>query len=409
MKKVYERLGKNAKAMIGCQLLNAIIDIFLNTFFIAHMLNITNDNLGVVSKFYILLYVVVAISMFLMGKILKKVNNSKMFRIGIIIKFLVVVGLVFLKDNLKDYLILIAPALGLADAVYWAPCDNIIKYIVTDDNRMKYYTFYSIFKNTLSVVVPIILGTFIDVMSFDRVTIYILLLTIVQIIISFWINVDSKQNDSFKLLPYIKEIKNNPNKDRLLSFYKIALMFGILFNLIPTLITILVVKVFNTNFKLGLFQTLFAFTAMIAVLILKKKYNNNRVNDILLIGGMLSLLSVFILFYNIGANEIIFYHFINTTFLATIDTLFANERHNDEKNGVEEKFNTENQMLINIFIQIGRIAGFVLLYLSSFVESNLYFRIVLLIATTCIPMTCFLFGKMNKRPEVQILNQEKIA
>lgn len=391
-----EKLSTSAKSLMICELTNAIIDIFLSTFLVAYLLNITNDNIGSVAIYYIIDYCVTAVCMYILGFILKKYNISTIYRIGIILKCIFVILIVFLKQDIQNYLILIAVVLGIAETAYWGPCDNLVAYVTNDKNRTKYTANKKILRSIIKIAIPIILGTSIELFSFYKASIYILILAIIQVIFSFFIKVENKNIDKFDLKSFLHSLKNNSKINRLKIIYKASILYGVLLNLIPTLITIIIIMTFKTNFQLGLLNTLFAICSMITLVIFKKYYNNKKLNLILILGGIISLISVISLIINIGKIELVIYNFISNSFIIILEVIFNIERFNNIENGIEEKYIIENQTFINIIMQIGRILGYGLLSVSSVLNNIIYFKIVLSLATICIPIYSIYMYKLQK-------------
>lgn len=47
-----EKLNISAKSLMTCKIIKLIIDLFLNTFLVAYLLNITNENISSVVLYY---------------------------------------------------------------------------------------------------------------------------------------------------------------------------------------------------------------------------------------------------------------------------------------------------------------------------------------------------------------------
>lgn len=399
MDKQSEKLDRNAKALMICELINAVVDTFLSTFLVAYLLNITNQNIGAVSIYYIVDYSVTAIAIYFIGILIKRYNISNVYRIGIIFKCIFVILIVLLKENIQSYVVLIAFILGIAETTYWGPCDNLVGLVTNSKNRTKYTANKKIFRTILKIIIPVILGTSIDLLSFYKVSTYVLTLTIIQVVFSFFVNVKSTNSSKLQMKKFLKSLKNNDNLPRLKIVYKASILYGVLLNVIPTIITILIVQTFKTNFQLGLIQTIFSITAMIALLIFRKLHKRKNNSYILLIGGAIALISVMLLIFNIGKAEIIIYNFISTNFIVILEVIFNIERYNNQENGIDERFNIENQTFLIMIMQIGRIVGYSMLLLACILNNIIYLKIVLLIATICIPIYSYYMYKLSIEKE----------
>ena len=188
------------------------------------------------------------------------------------------------------------------------------------------------------------------------------------------------------------DIKNN----RKLKFiYKSSILYGILINVISTLVTIIIVMTYKTNFKLGFLNTIFAICSMITIFIFKKINNKKVQKNILIVGSLISLISVISLVINLGKVQIVIYNIVSYSFIVILEILFNIERFNDKENGINGKYYIENQMFINIIMQIGRIIGFILLFIIGLSSNILYFKILLVLATIIIPIYSYYMYQLH--------------
>ena len=191
------KLSISAKSLMVCEIINSIIDLFLSTFLVAYLLNITNENISSVAIYYIIDYVITGICMYIIGYFLKKYNIANIYRIGIIIKCIFVILIVFLRENIQYYLIPIAIILGIAETVYWGSCDNIVGLVTNENNRKKYTANKKIIRSFTKIVMPIILGTSIELLTFYKVSTYVCILAIIQVIMSFLIRIPNEDYNKF--------------------------------------------------------------------------------------------------------------------------------------------------------------------------------------------------------------------
>lgn len=379
------KLDTSAKSLMFCEIINSVIDLFLNTFLVAYLLNITNENIGSVAIYYVIDYTITGICMYIIGYFLKKYNLANIYRIGILIKCVFVISIVFLREQIQYFLIPIAIVLGIAETIYWGACDNIVGLVTNENNRKKYTTNKKIIRSFTKIIMPTILGTSIELLSFFKVSTYVMMLAFVQVILSFFIRIKNQNYKKFDLTAYLKsiDIKNN---NRLKIIYKSSILYGILLNLIPTLVTIIIVMTYKTNFQLGFLNTIFAICSMI-ILFIFKKINNKKIQKNILIGGsLISLVSVVSLVINLGKIEVVVYNIVSCSFIVILEILFNIERFNNKKNGINSEFYIENQIFINMIMQIGRILGYGLLFIIGLSNNVIYFKILLLIATIIIPI-----------------------
>lgn len=389
-----ERLNTSSKSLMVCEIINSIIDLFLSTFLVAYLLNITNENIGSIAIYYVIDYAVTGICMYIIGYFLKKYNIANIYRFGILIKCIFVILIVFLREQIQDFLIPIAIVLGIAETVYWGACDNMVGLVTNENNRKKYTTNKKIIRSFTKIVMPIILGTSIELLTFYKVSTYVMILAFVQVILSFFIRIQNQDYKKFNLILFIKNI-NIKNNNRLKIIYKASILYGVLLNLIPTLVTIIIVMTYKTNFKLGFLNTMFAICSMLTLFIFKKIKNKKVQKNILISGSLVSLISVISLVIKLGKIELVIYNIISYSFIVILEILFNIERFNNRENSINDEYYIENQIFINMIMQIGRIIGYELLFIIGLIGNIIYFKILLLLTTIIIPIYSYYMYQLH--------------
>lgn len=394
-----EKLSTSAKSLMTCEIINSIIDLFLNTFLVAYLLNITNENIGSVALYYVIDYAITGICMFIIGYFLKKYNIANIYRFGIFIKCIFVILIVFLREQIQNFLIPIAVILGVAETVYWGACDNMVGFVTDENNRKKYTTNKKIIRSFTKIIMPIVLGTSIELLSFYKVSTYVMILSFTQVVLSLFIKIQNQNYGNFNLKSFLNSIDIKSN-NRLKIIYKSSILYGVLLNLIPTLVTIIIIMTYKTNFNLGFLNTLFAICSMVTLFVFKKINNKKFQKYILLFGSIVSLLSVIFLIIKLGKLEVVLYNIVSYSFIVILEILFNIERFNDKENGINDNYYIENQIFINMIMQIGRIVGYGLLFIVGLMNNVIYFKLLLLVTTIIIPIySYYMYQLQNKNHE----------
>lgn len=161
---------------MACDLTNSIVSLFGETFLVAYFLQISNENIVQVSIYYIILYALLALGSFLLGSVMK--SKPQKYRFGIVIKSVYILLIVLFKEKISQYFIVVAMFYGIAESLYWSAHDVMNMEIVDNDNRKSYMTTKRILSKLINIIVPIILGTSIELTSFTSISIYIFVLTL---------------------------------------------------------------------------------------------------------------------------------------------------------------------------------------------------------------------------------------
>lgn len=395
------KLDKSSRALMSCDLINSIVSLFGETFLVAYFLQISNENIVQVSVYYIIIYAILGLGNILLGNVMKKNPHKRViiYRFGIIVKSIYILLIVLFKDNISNYFVFVAFFYGLAEALYWGTHDVMNIEIVDNDKRKKYMTTKRILSQLINIVVPIILGTSIELTSFTNMSIYIFVLTLIQILISLCIDVNKFGikgiDEKYSLKKYIKELSKT-QKDKLSKMYKLAFLYGIMMDTIRVLVVIITIMTFKTSFNLGILTTLFSICSMISLYMFNKLYKSNYAKPLLIFCVIPIIIGVLGLIVNINRTTLIVYNFTYSITVYILEVMFKIKADNIVNEYSLEKWIVEYHTFIEGFMDIGRIVGFLLLLFIGLLNNVIYFKILLLIVSVSIPIYAKIMYKVEK-------------
>ena len=211
-----EKLGNNSILLITSDLIYTITALFADTFLVAYLLQITNENITRVSIYYMIINAIHTIGSLIIGKFIKdeKYSKTKILSIGVMIRAIFILFIVLLGTRLTNMFVLVAIFCGISETLYWSTHEMIFVSITNNSNRKNYISTKKIFSTVVYIIAPIVLGSVIELYSFIKIAIYVLVLSIIQIILSMQIKIDKKSNekrDPYSLKKYINSIKMKKN------------------------------------------------------------------------------------------------------------------------------------------------------------------------------------------------------
>ncbi len=395
------KLDRSAKSLMACDLTNDIINLFGETFLIAYFLQISNENIIQVSTFYIILYLLLGVGSILLGNIIKSKPKKRVsvYRFGIIIKSIYILLIVLLKDKISKYFIIFAIFYGIAEALYWSTHDVMNTQIVDNENRKKYMTTKRILSKFINILVPIILGTSIELTSFGNIAIYIFVLTLFQIMMSLQIDTNKfvieDKIEKYNLKNYITDLSIK-QKENINKIYKLAFLYGIMMDTIRVLVVVITIMTFKTSFNLGMLTTIFSIFSMISLYLFNKLYQKKHAKKLLSFCATLSVLGVLGLILNINQTTLIIYNFTYSITVYVLEVMFKIKADDAVKENNIEKWLVEYHTFIGGFMEIGRITGFILMLLVGMLNNVIYFKLLLLIVTISIPVYARIMYKLEK-------------
>lgn len=373
-----EKLGKNAIFLIASDLIYTITALFAQTFLVAYLLKITNDNITQVSLYYMIINFIHAMGSIFIGKFIKngKYNKTKILSLGIIIRAIFILFIVLLGNKLSNMFVIVAIFCGISETLYWSAHEIIFVEITNNENRKSYMATKKIASTIVNIVAPIILGSTIELYSFTKIAIYVLALSIIQIVLSFQIKIDSKVNDKttkFSLKNYINTIKTKKGL-KVHKYYKSNLLYGIVEDPMKTLVTIITIMTFKTSLNLGILTTIFSIFQIAVMYLYKKFYNKSNAKYILFAVSSLIFIGAMGLVIDIDKITLIIYNFACTTGLCIFDAIYNTQKGDLIKECNIEQYDVEHVMFNSILTCSSRFIGFSLILIVGIIDNMVFFK-----------------------------------
>lgn len=374
-------ISKNTILLLLVNTIRRIIDIFLGPFLTLYIFKIMIENVKIISIYNIFLYLVVALFSIVVGGIIKNKYKMEIFRIGMITKFVQLLIIIILGNKVVNY-IWILGLIGGFSTITWSFPLNLFSSTLVEEKEKKYYVVYrTILSNLSKVIIPFLLGTIIYIKSFKITAIIILILTFIQLVLSFFIK-DKKDKDfnNNKHLNILNEFKKIKYNNKLKRFYKMKFYKGLAYEgALETVITLLIIIAFKTDFSLGIVTSVSSVLSILGSYIYKKIKNENLLNKIILMSSFLIILISFLLIAFPSNITIIIY---NLLFYFLIQFIMVPEEVITLKftnsNTITDENRVETYILLEFFLNFGRIISYLLL-LAIGVFFNIYILELLII------------------------------
>lgn len=388
-----KKLEKQTMALIICEMIMNISKMFLDTFLVAYFFQLTDQNITVISIYYLISYFIIGIIFWLGGDIIKTKNQIKVFQYGMVINCIYILVIGLLGENCKKFYYLLGILYGISQGIYWLAAHTLRGKLIPFEDTKNYISIQGIINQVIKIVFPIVIGTSIQLTSFTQVAIPVFILTIIQIIASTKLKQNVTQTEGFNLLHYLKKVKKlGKEGEGVRTSYKLAFYQGINDSLLATLITIIIMMTFQTSFNLGALTTLFSIFAIIANIIYKKYYKNKYAKSYIIICTILPVVSVCGILIGINKTTVIIYNLMNSIFITILTNIKSTQRYNCVNIEGLENDKIEHQSIYEIVLGIGRVTGYFTLLMVGLLNNILYFKLLLLVVTlTLIPNSINLY------------------
>lgn len=268
----------STSSLMICECLITIVTIFLDTFLVSKLLKITPGEYGGISIFNFIYYVMMGITVFAMGPILRKVNKSLFLGIGSLLLAGLFVTVYLLGDGIINWIWLLGVLSGVATGIFYAGFNNLITDVISSKHQTIYFSIKNILVFLTKTLFPLVLGSIIDLGSFPLMCVIITIICVLIFVFSFLIKTKKNNTKTFNIINYLK-ILTSKNEDikPLKTLYISAIFRGLSFDIIATTLTVLIfLNSGGSDFKIGLIQTIFTATQLISTLIFMKTYHKRR-------------------------------------------------------------------------------------------------------------------------------------
>src|SRR5574344_835894 len=196
--------------------LKKISTIFLGPFLIAYFIKTTQESMITLSIYNIVIYTSLAIFSFIVGYYINSGFKIGMYRIGVIVSTLYILSIIILQEQIIDYLWLVAILSGLSTATYYLPFNIFVADKIPNSERTNYELKTRTDEYILSILIPILLGSLITTTNYILTACIILIISIIQIVLSFQLTRIPKARDKFTPIESFKEFRKDKKIFRVL-------------------------------------------------------------------------------------------------------------------------------------------------------------------------------------------------
>lgn len=388
-----EKLSFESKIIILDRVIGNAIDLFLNTFLSAYFYKITEDNMIYIANYYIIVWIAATIGALILGNYIKRKNKVLLYRCGTCIKAGYILLIIILKEKILEYIWLVAIIYGITVSTTGFPFNMLESQVVDEKERVKYMGYKSAIGEMAKIFIPIFLGAYITIFSYQIVAILVFILSIIKVVITLFIKNVSNSNEKIKIRRFLQEVKDKP-KYPIKKLYMIEFLKGITFNgALEIIISLLIVYEVKTDLNLGIWSSFFSICMIISMFIFGKKYNKKKPRVILLICNFSIIISFILMTCSINITTIIIYNIVYYTFMKMLYAITEiNLFDYSNKEPFEKELNTEYFIFREISLNIGRVFGYVILLYIGLSHNLEYLKLLFL----CTAIAMLIIARMSK-------------
>ena len=387
---------KESNIIIIINALRKIIEIFSGPFLTTYFIKTSLESILDISIYNVFSYIVLAITCLIVGYIIKNKFRMAAFRAGVIINFIYILTIIILKERIIQHLWLLAILYGLFSGLYFMPFNLILGNKIKNEDRTGYEVKKEMISSIINIVIPIVLGSIITVTNYILTAVIILILSLIQIILSFVLKPLEESGEKFNMKGMIQVVKKNKDiKRMMLAEY----LTGISVNnsALATIATILIYNAFQTDLNLGIITSISYILQLIVIYFYGKRYKEKSDKNIIILLSIIPMitLGMFLLYPN--AVTVIIYNLYFTIFVNLIGIIRSVRLYNISNSGEINRSNQEEFWPIReVCLNLGRTTGFVILLVVGIIADSAVLNIVMIMLTMIILVLGIVLSKVDK-------------
>lgn len=381
------------KKFLFTNMLKSVTQMFNTTFLGIYFLKISGGNISEVALFYIIWYLFHPVFMYLVSKKLNKNNIISMYRTGILLDLICFIILFLAKGSIVKFIYPFAILMAFREAIYWIPQMMLVYNVNEENTYKKYFSYTHIIEKVWVIITTFATGYLITENSYEFVFLSIIALGVIVYITTFAldkIKYEQKSIDTKKM----KEILKNKDAKRT---YEMFIFHGMnSAGVLVVLIQLVIFMQFNSEFSIGYLNAIFAMIATITSILVNKYIKVKHYQKAFTIAGFIVALSIIPMLINTNFTFFIIYNIALNIGGQIVSIILAVNRFRVNESAGFKEYRLENIMLGEIYLAIGRVMGFILLYITGkFAFNILSVKLLIMLSSLMIVFQVFIFNKLD--------------
>lgn len=393
----------NYKILFSLRILKSILNNFVDVFLVLYFLTVSNSNILPLGIYKLVSVVAIWLVIFLVRNHCKSKGRIRFMRIGIVLYFIYFLSIILLKEKVVDYIYFIGLLYGLEEGFYYSVYNMIESDGVENKDRAKYIGTYTLTKNIISIIFPLIFAGIIQKSGFINAIIFALFIVILEIILSNIFkdnNIPKSDKTNFKKF---RQITKNYEEFRRIIETKICAGLTYSEGALSYVITIYIIKVFSESVSLGIFTSIFSVISALIGLLFVKVIKPKYYNSLMISTSTITIILLCIMLLNCNFITIVLYNLFQTISKGLTDLINEKNVSNFSNiKSIKKEFKVEYFLSIETSLFIGRVVSNVLFIFMAFTNSNYIMTIFVVFAIMRAASSIRLQSSINRCKEINV-------
>ena len=376
---------KDSKAnacLFSCHTISEIVNLFVNTFLVAYIYNFCDglmEYIYNVAIYNIVTYVFFQIIYFIAAKIVDSTNRVWIYRLGLLLRTGLVIVSIFCGKNIATMLVLAGFLNGASDAFYFASYNVLKQEMVSRKSMKSFAVIVQVLTKIVEIVIPVVMGALIEISTFAQVSIYVLVICVIQLGLSFGIKAQKPEGSNFSIKNYMNKLKQNPDTyKKMKDMYILSFVYGFA-SIVNVLMNVCIMFEFGSSFSLGALTSVFAVVSIVVILIINKVSKPGKRGAMLYAFSAVPIVTGVLFSALPNVPTLIIFSLTSVVCRIVYQTLFDIHRNSTLKEAGLYSEIGEHQAIVEGLLNGSRILSYIVLLVVGLIKSELVFRIVFVV------------------------------
>ncbi|MBE6461923.1 MAG: MFS transporter [Alphaproteobacteria bacterium] len=306
-----KKLTRDIKLLLVFSAMRNITDLFLGTFLISFIMHISSSEIISVGMYRMFEYIALFLATVSIANLCKRYSKTVVFALNQIPKIALLTALTLLGDQATEYIIPLGILYGIGEAMYHLPMSTMVSEKTNDQTLKLYMGAKTSINYTVRLIVPVILGFFIDTGSFAQVANVLLVLSVIELILCAFLTPSRHRSKKpADLVGFTRCMFRFPVIRRL---FVMEISRGFSVGMLATVITMYTVFMFKSDLNLGILTTVFALFSIVSSWALGKYVQIKDYARVLLICLIATFIAIALFIYQVTPVTFLIYNFVYST------------------------------------------------------------------------------------------------
>ena len=388
---------RNFTSLIGVHLCWTALSMFISIFLVARIFIITGS-IGAVAWFNIVYFIAVVIAFIPVSSIIKKHSRVVFLRIATILMVTFIAMIIFLQDNIVDYYLLFAGAIGILQGLYWGGMHALGVELMAGKKMMTFQAVLQIGISTVGIVFPLILGVVIDLVTFQAAAILALVMGIICFVFTLYLRQERPIGTKLSISGFFRAVGDAGQSKAVWLNFCVQFFMAMLW-LSGIFTTVLIIMVFEGSLELGIYTSLFAACAITLITLYRTIKNKTFKRIMFALCGILPVLLATPLLFEVNALTLLVAMFGVASLGLVVRVEAGRAAYNIMKEIGKQEWLVENNLLIEFVYLLTRLIFLGVMLLAFYLDAFIIFQILFVVLASSTLWMWILINMLKRCPK----------